>query len=246
MSGTVDYEVRGNIAVITLRNPGKLNVLSPEMITGLEAAWHRLEHADEQAAVLTAEGDRAFCAGIDLDAVSLDMWRCVPGLNVEVQKPVVAAVAGHCIGAGWVLVQYCDLIVATDDARFSYPEGKVGAFGGLASGIVTRVPHKIAAEFLMLGNPIAAARAHDVGMINAVVGTGEHIALAEEWAKKLADSAPLVVRAAKDLIDEHVGQGRVEQHVRTGRALGRISSSSDMQEGIAAFREKRPPVFRGR
>lgn len=245
MTGHVDYEVRGDIAVITLRNPDKLNALSPRMISDLEAAWQRLEHADEQAAVLTAEGDRAFCAGIDLGDVSLDMWRSVPGLSVEVQKPVVAAVAGHCIGAGWVLVQYCDLIVATDNARFSYPEGKVGAFGGLASGVVTRVPHKIAAEFLMLGDPIGAQRAYDVGMINAVTAPGEHVAQAERWAHQLAGSAPMVVRAAKDLIDEHVGQGRVEQHVRTARSLGRIAASDDMQEGITAFREKRAPVFRG-
>ncbi|PUA82626.1 enoyl-CoA hydratase/isomerase family protein [Nocardioides currus] len=246
MSGTVTYEVDGDVAVVTLRRPEKLNALSPAMITGLEEAWARYASSDQRCAVLTSEGDRAFCAGIDLGDVSLDMWRCVPNLSVDLDKPVVAAITGHCIGGGWVLAQYSDLIVASETARFSYPEGKVGAFGGLASGVVSRVPSKVAAEFLMLGEPITAARAYDVGMINAVVPPGEHVELAMSWAHRLAASAPLVIRTAKRLIDDHVGRAAVEEQVRTMRLLREVSQSEDMQEGIAAFREKREPRFTGR
>ncbi|WP_428933693.1 enoyl-CoA hydratase/isomerase family protein [Streptomyces sp. ACT015] len=246
MSGSVTYEVDGDVAVVTLRRPEKLNALSPQMVDDLQRIWQRFADGDARAAVLTSEGERSFCAGIDLGDVTHDMWRCVPGLSVDLDKPVVAAVSGHCIGAGWVLAQYSDLIVATETARFVYPEGRVGAFGGLASGIVARVPQKVAAEFLMLGEPIPAARAYDVGMINAVVAPGEHVTRAMDWARKLAASAPLVIRTAKALVNQHVGQAAVEQHVRTARLLGRVSSSEDLQEGLAAFRERREPHFRGR
>ncbi|MEW2573906.1 enoyl-CoA hydratase/isomerase family protein [Streptomyces sp. NPDC047070] len=245
MSGSVTYDVDGGVAVVTLRRPDKLNALSPRMVDDLQEIWQRFADGDERAAVLTAEGERSFCAGIDLGDVTHDMWRCVPGLSADLDKPVVAAVSGHCIGAGWVLAQYSDLVVATETARFAYPEGRVGAFGGLASGIVARVPQKVAAEFLMLGEPMPAARAYDVGMINAVVAPGEHTATAMAWARKLAAAAPLVIKTAKTLIDQHIGQTAVEQHVRTARLLGRVTASDDLQEGLAAFRERREPRFSG-
>ena len=174
------------------------------------------------------------------------MWQGVPGVGVLFDKPVVAAVQGYCIGGACILVQMCDLVVAADDTIFKYPEAQVGFTGGLIAGCAARIPHKIAMEFMLLGRDLGAQRAYEVGMVNRVVPPGEQIGAAMEYAEILAASAPLVVQTIKGLVAETVPRGPAEISAITRDRLLTVRDSEDGAEGRAAFREKRPPEFRGR
>ncbi len=246
MAESVEYEVRDRIALIRINRPGKMNALDEEVIQGLRSAWRRYRDSDERCAVLCAAGDRAFSVGADIKSPPKEMWQGVPGVGVLLDKPVVAAVQGYCIGGAYILVQMCDLVVAADDTIFKYPEAQVGFTGGLIAGCAARIPHKIAMEFMLLGRDLGAQRAYEVGMVNRVVPPGEQIGAAMEYAEILAVSAPLVVQTIKGLVAETVPRGPAEISAITRDRLLTVRDSEDGAEGRAAFREKRPPEFRGR
>ncbi len=113
----------------------------------------------QRVAIPTGNGGRAFSAGADVTDLP-ELWRCVPTVGIKTDKPVIAAVSGWCIGGALVMAMMCDLLVAGDNARFSYPEGKVGITGGMIAGLAARIPHKIAMEIMLLGEPLDAARAY--------------------------------------------------------------------------------------
>src|SRR5262249_59332901 len=125
----------------------------------------------------------------------------------KLSKPVVAATQGWVIGGGICLVMTCDLMVAADTTKFMYPEAKVGVFGGLMPGIVSRMPHKVAMELLLLGEEIPAKRAYDVGFVNKVVPLGEERTEARRMAKVIANSAPLVIRTLRDFANQTLPRG---------------------------------------
>lgn len=245
MNDVVSFESREQIALITICRGDKLNALNNDVINGLREAWMRFEDSDDRVAVLTSEGDRAFSVGADLKDPPTEMWEGVPGVGVQVTKPVIAAVFGHCVGGAYVLTQHCDLAVAADDTVYLYPEAKVGFTGGLCAGAVVRMPHKIAMEFLLLGEPLPAQRAYDIGMVNRVVPAGSQLAVAMQMARTIAASAPLVVSTIKQFTDAATPLSPSEQAAHARRRLVRVSRSSDGQEGKAAFIEKRQPTFQG-
>lgn len=242
----ITYEERGHVVVVRINRPHRRNALNQAAVDGLRAAWERYELSDARCAVLTQSDPRSFCAGADLKDGADDLWEASPGLGVHLTKPVIAAVSGHCVGGGFILVQQCDLAIADETATFRYPEATAGITGGMIAGFAARVPAKIAMEFTLLGLPFEASRAAEIGMVNAVVpaGTAEERAL--EWAQRLADSAPLVVQTLKALVDETIPESPSETYARTRRALLKVRRSSDRHEGKAAFAEKRPPSFMGR
>ena len=241
----VTYESMDGIAVVTINRPDKLNALNEDVGKGLHAAWRRLNESDDRVAILTGAGDKAFSAGADLEAPP-EIWRFTPGIGVEVEKPIVAAVGGWCIGGGVVLVQFCDLCVASEDARFSYPEPRIGFSGGLISSIVARIPHKAAMELILLGEEMSARRAYEVGLVNKVVPPGEHIDAAMEYAEKLKANAPLVLAMLKRFTGRVLPKGPTELAGIARRDADRVMHSEDFDEGVASFREKRPPKFTGR
>ena len=206
---------------------------------------HRFNAGDDRVAILTGAGDKVFSAGADLRAPG-ELWSFVPGVGVEIEKPLIAAVNGWCVGGAMVLVQFCDLCVMSEDARFSYPEAKLGFTGGLISGLVARIPHKVAMELLLVGGEMTAQRAYEVGFVNKVVPAGELMPAALDYAGKLAANAPLVLAALKRYAAQVIPKGPTEAAGIAPRQSDVVFASEDWEEGRASFREKRDPVFKGR
>ena len=245
MSTLITYESKDRIAHITLRRPERRNALNAEMSALLNEYWRRFADSDDRVALLSAEGDQ-FCAGVDVSDPSKEAWKGVPNVGVKIDKPLIAAVQGWAVGAGFTLTMMSDLCVVDETAQFMFPEAKLGLFGGITAGLVARIPHKVAVEFLMLGDPLPAQRAYEVGLINRVVPKGQAQASALEMAQRLADSAPLVLQTIKRATLETLPKSPAEIAYPQMGYLTEIVQSEDYQEGVAAFREKRKAQFRGR
>lgn len=241
---TVTYQMDGRVAVITLNRPQRRNAINAEATAALHDAWQRFETSDARVAIITGEGDH-FCAGVDVTDASREAWKGVPNVGVTLQKPLIAAVNGSVVGAGFTLTMMSDLCIADETARFLFPEAKVGLFGGITASLVSRVPQKIANEFLMLGEPMDARRAYEVGMINRVVPKGEHQQAALEMAHRLAGLAPLVLQTIKRDTLAILPRSSAEMAYPAIGRLQALSQSDDAKEGPLAFREKRAPDFKG-
>jgi enoyl-CoA hydratase/carnithine racemase len=137
-------------------------------------------------------------------------------------------------------------MVSTESTIFYYAEAKLGVTGGMISSLVSRMPHKLAMEMMLLCSKVSAQRAYEIGFVNRVVPNGQHETEALAMANAMLDSAPLVIGALKRLASEVMPLGPVERMVATSQALSRVRTSEDMQEGIRAHRERRKPNFRGR
>jgi len=238
------YDSTDSVATITLNRPRQHNALNPDICGELAAAWRRFNDSDDRVAILTGAG-KSFCAGADLNEVP-DLWRCVPGVEIKVAKPIVAAVHGWCVGAGVVLVQMCDLCVAAEGGRFSYPEAIVGLTGGLVASIAARMPHKVAMELILTGDEMSVERGYEVGFVNKVVAEADLMDAARGYATRLAGHAPMVLETLKEFVGQTLPKGPTEQ---AGIARGwteRITESRDFAEGRTAFQEKRTPRFEGR
>jgi enoyl-CoA hydratase/carnithine racemase len=243
----VTYTGEGPIARITINRAQRLNRLDADIVGGLEAAWRRFMDTDgHRVALLGGAGERAFTAGADLEAVPHDLYRAVPGIGVAVDKPVVAAVRGWCVGGGMVLTTMADILIAADDAHFSYPEVKVGFSGGLIATLAARIPHKVAMELLLLGEEMDAERAWQVGYVNRVVSSAALDATALDWAMRIAANAPLPSRMLKRFVAETLPRGPTERAGIARAQVEQVNASADWEEGRAAFFDKRTPEFKGR
>ena len=242
----VTVEQRGAISIIRINRPEKLNAISSAVALELQRAMEAFD-ADQgqRVAIISGSGLRAFTAGADVSDLP-ELWRCIPGVGFTTDKPVIATTSGWCIGGGLVLVMMADLVVSTESTVFYYPEAKLGTTGGMISSLVTRMPHHLAMEMMLLGTKISAQRAYEVGFVNRVVPDGKHETEALRMAEDLLYQAPLVLGTLKRLVSETLPMGPVERMVATQQAISRVRASDDMQEGIRAFTEKRRPVFRGK
>lgn len=243
----VTYESQNGIAEITLNRADKYNVINHEIVEELHQAWVRFANSPEdRVAILAAAGEKAFTAGANLRDIPHDLWRAIPGVGVQVNKPIIAVTTGLVIGGGLVLVQMADLAVAADNTVFSYPEAKVGFSGGLISSLAARIPHKVAMELLLVGGNISAQRAYEVGLVNRVVPLGQQLETARELAAQLAANAPLVLSLLKNFVGQVLPKGPSEQAAIARARVLEINASADFHEGISAFNEKRTPTFSGR
>ncbi|WP_426958426.1 enoyl-CoA hydratase/isomerase family protein [Muricoccus radiodurans] len=257
---SIDLEVDGEgVATITINRPEVRNALDAEHYAGLTAAWMRVrDDTAIRCAIITGAGDRAFCAGADLKSFIgrefelAELWLTQKGqlLNrgLEVWKPVIAAVNGACMGGGVTLLLATDIRVCVPGATFGLSEVKRGiiAANGGTQRVAAQLPHAIAMEMLLTGDPMDAARAERWGLVNAIVPPERLMETARDYARRIAANAPLAVQAAKELAVRSRDVA-LEDGLRMEQMVNRIlQGSQDVQEGRAAFREKRAPRFEGR
>ncbi len=196
--------------------------------------------------MLTGAGNEAFSGGADTGNFP-ELWRCIPTVGFETTKPIISAVGGWCVGGALVLSMMCDLTVAAENAKFSYPEARLGFTGGLIAGLAGRIPHKVAMEMMLLCRNLDAQRAFNVGLVNEVVPTGHQVPVALKMARDMADFSPLVLKTLKRFVTEGVlARGPSEQSGRAQRALHEVKESEDAEEAKLAVREKRKAAFKGR
>jgi crotonobetainyl-CoA hydratase len=251
----------GRTLLVTLNRPAQLNAVNAEVTALLADALEQAKDDDSIWTVVVTGAGRAFCAGADLKAVASGEPLTAPGyehfgwggfVNHFIPKPVIAAVNGVARGGGTEIALACDLAVAQDSATLGLPEVSRGvmAIGGGAFRLPRQIPWKIGLEMLYTGEPITAARAMELGLVNRVVPTGTSVVdAALELAERINVNAPLSVQASK-----RVAYGAVHGRAvldepwweATTRETADMNASQDSKEGPRAFAQKRPPVWTGR
>eukprot|EP00747_Dinoflagellata_sp_TGD_P074737 gnl/TRDRNA2_/TRDRNA2_158446_c0_seq5.p1 gnl/TRDRNA2_/TRDRNA2_158446_c0~~gnl/TRDRNA2_/TRDRNA2_158446_c0_seq5.p1 ORF type:complete len:238 (+),score=46.19 gnl/TRDRNA2_/TRDRNA2_158446_c0_seq5:72-785(+) len=216
MAKAVLYERVGHVATITYNRPEAMNAINAELRRDLNAAFVSFREDDEAWVAIVTGAGKCFCAGADLkqggagDAEDHSFWE-IPGLTslengLEIWKPIIAAVNGPAVGFGCTLVSACDFVIASEKASFSFPEVRIGI--PTIQGSV-RLPAKLAwhhaCELLLLGEPVGANRAKEMGLVFSVVAHEQLMSAAHELAGRLCKSAPLAVRAVKEIMRR--GQG---------------------------------------
>ncbi|MDR6673687.1 enoyl-CoA hydratase-related protein [Xanthomonas sp. 1678] len=260
MSGApVVTDTQDAIRIVTVNRVDKLNALNRQTLQGLDAAFAEAE-ADPaiRVVVLTGAGEKAFVAGADI--AEMNELTPVQGRDFShlgqrlmrrierMPKPVLAMVNGFALGGGLELAMACHLRVAADNARFGQPEINLGLIPGF--GGTQRLPRLVgraaALELCLLGAPIDAARALQLGLVNRVVAAADLREATLQLARQLAGAAPLALRGILDAIQVG-GESAIEQGLEYETAqFGLLFSSEDMREGTRAFLERRPPLFRNR
>jgi enoyl-CoA hydratase/carnithine racemase len=254
MTDAVLFDARDDgIAIITLNRPEARNALGKDIRAGLFAAWDRFERDPAlRVAILTGSGDKAFCAGGDLKEMTdlqlavppRDMFP-VPGDNIELTKPTIAAVNGVAFAGGWMIAQACDLCVASTRAQFAITEVKVGRSSPWAAPLIHMIPQRIMMEIVLTGKPITAQRAYEIGLVNRLAEPDGLMAAALALATEILDGAPLSVQAAREMVMLSTEMGR-SAALRVARKVSeRAYLSADAQEGPKAFAEKRRPLWKG-
>lgn len=240
-----DYD--NGTTLISINRPERRNAICARTAVELQEAFAAFDaSATQRVAVLTGAGDDAFSGGADVTDLP-ELWRCVPTVGITTEKPVICAVAGWCVGGALVIAMMADLIVAADNTKFSYPEARLGFTGGMIAELANRIPHHAAMDLILIGRPIDAQRAWQLGFVNEVVPKGDQVRAALAMAADLAESSPMVLRTLKRFVNEGVmTSGPSVKAARAQRDLGVVRDSEDAREGQAAFREKRKPRYQGR
>lgn len=254
----VTYELDDHVATITLNRPEARNAINGAMRQAINAAWDRFrDDEDAWVGILTANGS-VFCAGGDLKdgegsvgTFGGTFWE-KPTINsfesgMELFKPTIAAVHGPCVGYGLTGVSFCDFVIATPEATFSFPEVLLGV--PTIVGAI-RLPPRLgwanAMELLLTGKPVDAQRAKEMGLVWKLVEPGDLLTEARSWARVLTEAAPLAQRATKEVAWRTADMGWIES-VRFGEVMRKVAGATeDVAEGIKAWREKRKPEWKGR
>ncbi len=255
--GNVTLDIDGLVAVITLNRPAKLNALTPAMLNQLQDIAGRIDHDHEiRVVLLTAAGDRAFCSGADIDAWSqlapVDMWRrwirdghVVFDRLAQLRQPMIAVIGGLAFGGGLELALTADIRVAERQAKLGLPEVSVGIVPGW-SGVdrLVRLIGPSRTKMLALtGDPIDAAEAARIGLVDLTCETGKGLAAARRLAERIGNRAPIAVQLTKQIVAAAQGEGRAAAIEAMAGAFA--INTADCREGIASFREKRTPEFGG-
>jgi enoyl-CoA hydratase/carnithine racemase len=253
----VEFSREGHIAHVRLNRSKALNAVNAGMEQALFAAWSEI-NADPEiwCAILSADGEKAFCAGADVSGASEHTGRIafgggltgVGGPLLTLKKPLVAAVQGYVLGGGFELALCADVMVAATNAQFGMPETKVGIIGesGVMHRAIRQLPYRIAMAMILTGERIPARDALAYGLVNEMVEPDQLMAAAQRWAEKLTAASPLAVQAAKAAVLQRMDWPLEVALATRYEPIEAYALSEDRQEGARAFTEKRKPQWKAR
>lgn len=253
----IEFSQDGHVAHVRLNRPKALNAVTAEMNRALREAWMHI-NADPNiwVAVLSAEGEKAFCAGADVSAQEEAHERIafgggltgVGGPLLALRKPLVAAVQGYVLGGGFEMVMCADIVVASANAQFGMPEAKAGIIGesGIMHRAIRQLPHRIAMAMILTSERLPAKDALAYGLINEMVDAGELMATAQKWVDKICAASPLAVQAAKSAVLARLDMPLELALATRYEAIEAYALTADREEGRKAFAEKRKPQWLGR
>ncbi|HEY1350298.1 MAG TPA: enoyl-CoA hydratase-related protein [Ktedonobacteraceae bacterium] len=244
------------VGIVTLNRPKELNALSTTMVAEVADALDAFDRDESIGCmIITGAGDKAFAAGADIkemaDRSPIDMlqggfqaWQRLQ----QLRKPLIAAVGGYALGGGCELAMHCDLIVASENARFGQPEINLGIIPGAGGTqrLARTLGKFVTMEMVLTGRQFSAQEMAGRGLVNHVVPRGEHLSQALLLAREIAARAPIAVRLAKESVQAAFETSLHEglEHERKNFFL--LFATEDMREGMRAFIEKRPAHFQGK
>lgn len=244
------------VALIRLNRPKELNALNLQLMTELRDALQELDNDDNVRAIIITGNEKAFAAGADIkqmagrtaiDMLQIDQFSIWDGIR-RTRKPIIAAVSGFALGGGCELTMLCDMIIASETARFGQPEIKIGVMPG-AGGTqrLTRAVGKARAmEMVLTGKFISAEEAYQFGLVNKVVPVELYLQEAVKLAKEIAQMSPIAVQLAKEAVNKSYDSSLQEGLYFERKNFYMLFASEDQKEGMNAFIEKRAPVFKGK
>src|ERR671936_2974162 len=252
---TVIYEHKGRIGYVTLNRPNILNAQSPEMFDELAQVFTAIKYDPEVGVVIvTGAGDRAFCAGADINFLKtlaqmtpmaaktfVEKNRRAFGAIEHLGKPLIAAINGFALGGGCELAMACHIRIASENAKFGQPEVKLGIAPGY--GGTQRLPRLvgkgIALQLILTGEMIDAQEAYRIGLVNKVVPAADLLAESEKIMRGILAMGPLAVRLAMEAVDQGLDMSLDEGLLLEANHFGLLAATLDMKEGTTAFLEKR-------
>jgi len=254
----VDYKKEGRIAIFTINRPEAFNMVNMQIFRELHKRMVEFRDDPELwVGIITGARTRAFSAGADIKDMlpfareHRDDPRALPPSimrGLDMWKPLIAAVNGLALGGGLEIVLACDIRIASEKARFGTPEVTLGLIPGW--GGTQRLPRMLpwckAAELLLMGRPIDAQEAYRIGLVNKVVPQEQVMPVAKEWAEAICQAGPLAVRAAKEAMIKGSSMPLEDGLHLESSLFNRIMDTEDYAEGVAAFNEKRKPVYRAK
>ncbi|MCY4276600.1 MAG: enoyl-CoA hydratase-related protein [Gammaproteobacteria bacterium] len=256
MTKFCEVETRERVMIVRINRPERMNALHPPANIELAEVFDEFaESPDLWVAIITGAGDRAFCAGNDLryqaeGGERLPMPMGFGGLTsrFDLNKPVIAAVNGVAMGGGFEIALACDLIIASENAKFALPEPKVG-LAAIAGGL-QRLPRQIGTKralgMILTGRHVSASEGESLGFVNEVVPQAALMDAAMRWAEQILECAPLSVRASKEVVYKNFDYASLQESMEASYdGLFTMRDSADFIEGPRAFAEKRPPKWTG-
>lgn len=255
---TLLLETSDHLSTITFNRPDKRNAITTQMIAELQSALDAIEKTHTRVVILTGAG-KAFCAGIDLDLLR-NISRQTAAENQEdsrriakmfrkiwsFSRPMIAAVNGHALAGGCGIATLCDFTLAVPEAKFGYTEVKIGFLPAIVSVFLTRqIGEKRARDLLLTGRLVEAAEAKELGLVNEIVPAENLMARAHELAESILAASPSSITRAKHLLVSAAAASVDHDLERAVLESARVRCTPDFKEGLAAFLEKRKPVWQG-